>query len=47
MKYLDYRGMKEFYTIDEVCRQFEISKQELKHCADKYSIQPQEDQYGN
>ena len=47
MKYLDYRGMKEFYTIDEVCRLFEISKQELKHYADKYSIQPQEDQYGN
>ena len=47
MKYLDYRGMKEYYTIDEVCRLFEISKQELKHYADKYSIQPQEDQYGN
>lgn len=47
MKYLDYCGMKEYYTIDEVCRLFEISKQELKHYADKYSIQPQEDQYGN
>lgn len=47
MKYLDYRGMKEYYTIDKVCRLFEISKQELKHYADKYSIQPQEDQYGN
>lgn len=47
MKYLDYRGMKEYYTIDEVCRLFEISRQELKHYADKYGIQPQEDQYGN
>ena len=47
MKYLDYRGMNELSTIDEVCRQFEISKQELKHYAEKYSIQPQEDQYGN
>ena len=47
MKYLDYRGMKEFYTIDEVCRLFEISKQELRHYAEKYGIQPQEDQYGN
>ena len=47
MKYLDYRGMKEYYTIAEVCRLFEISKQELKHYADKYSVQPQEDQYGN
>ena len=35
MKYLDYRGMKEYYTIDEVCRQFEISKQELRHYAEK------------
>ena len=35
MKYLDYRGMKEFYTIDEVCRLFEISRQELRHYADK------------
>ena len=47
MKYLDYRGMKEYYTIDEVCRLFEISRQELRHYAGKYSIQPQEDQYGN
>ena len=47
MKYLDYRGMKEYYTIDEVCRLFEISRQELKHYADKYGIQPQEDQYGD
>ena len=31
MKYLDYRGMKEFYTIDEVCRQVDLSKQALKH----------------
>ena len=38
MKYLDYRGIKEFYTIDEVCRQFEISKQELRHYAEKYGI---------
>lgn len=47
MKYLDYRGMKEYYTIDETCRQFEISKQELRHYAEKYGIQPQENQYGN
>ena len=47
MKYLDYRGMKEYYTIDEVCRLFEISRQELHHYAEKYGIQPQENQYGN
>ena len=47
MKYLDYRGIKEFYTIDEVCRQFEISKQELRPYAEKYGNQPQAAQYGN
>lgn len=35
MKYLDYRGMKEYYTIDETCRQFEISRQELRHYSGK------------
>ena len=35
MKYLDYRGMKEYYTIDEVCRLLEISRQELRHYAGK------------
>ena len=47
MKYFDYRDMKEFYTLDETCRLFEMSKQNLKHYSDKYGIQPQEDQYGN
>ena len=27
MKYLDYRGMKEYYTIDEVCKM--IANEEL------------------
>ena len=30
MKYIDYNNMKEFYTIDEVCRLFELDKAELK-----------------
>lgn len=47
MKYFNYRDMKEFYTIDEVCHLFEMNKQTLRHYADKYSVQPQEDQYGN
>ncbi len=47
MKYIDYSNMKEFYTLDEVRRLFEMSKSELRRYAEKYGIQPQEDQYGN
>lgn len=47
MKYINYNDMKDFYTIDEVCRLFEMDKAELRHYAEKYDIRPQEDQYGN
>ena len=47
MKYISYNEMKDFYTIDEVCRLFEMDKATLRHYAEKYDIRPQEDQYGN
>ncbi len=47
MKYIDYRNMKEFYTIAEVCHLFEMDKKELQYYSEKYGISPQEDQYGN
>jgi len=47
LKYINYKEMKDFYTIDEVCRLFEMDKAQLRHYAEKYEIQPQEDQYGN
>ncbi|WP_125115014.1 MerR family transcriptional regulator [Agathobaculum sp. Marseille-P7918] len=47
MKYINYNDMKAFYTIDEVCRLFEMDKAGLRHYAEKYNISPQEDQYGN
>lgn len=47
MKYTNYNDMKDFYTIDEVCRLFEIDKAKLRRYAEKYNISPQEDQYGN
>lgn len=47
MKYIDYKTMKDFYTVEEVCRLFEMGKQQLRYYAEKYSISPQEDQYGN
>ena len=47
MKYIDYRTMKDFYTIDELCRLFEIDRNTLRHYTEKYHIMPEEDQYGN
>ena len=47
MKFVDYRNMKEFYTVEEVSRLFEMDKRELQQYAEKYDIHPQEDQYGN
>ena len=47
MKYIDYSNMKEFYTIEDVCRLFELDKQELRRYSIQYGIEPQEDQYGN
>ena len=47
MKYIDYREMKEFYTIPEVCRLFEIEKSDLKKYCEKYHVETQEDLYGN
>ena len=47
MKYIDYRNMKEFYTIAEVCHLFEMDKKELRYYSEKYGISPQEDLYGN
>lgn len=47
MKYINYNDMKDFYTIDEVCRLFEMDKAELRRYTEKYHINPQEDQYGN
>ena len=47
MKYIDYKNMKYFYTIAEVCRLFEMEMMELQRYSEKYKIHPQEDQYGN
>lgn len=47
MKYIDYKNMKDFYTIEEICRLFEISEEGLQRYSEKYQVPPQEDQYGN
>ena len=47
MKYIDYKNMKDFYTIDEACRLFEMGKDDLQQYSEKYGINPVEDQFGN
>ena len=47
MKYIDYKNMKDFYTVAEVCHLFEMDMETLKYYSEKYDIKPQEDQYGN
>ena len=47
MKYIDYKNMKDFYTVDEVCRLFEMDMVDLQKYSEKYQVAPQEDQYGN
>ena len=47
MKYIDYNTMKDFYTVDEVCRLFEMDMPELQRYSKKYNVLPQEDLYGN
>lgn len=47
MKYIDYKNMKDFYTVDEVCRLFEMDMADLQKYSEKYQVAPQEDQYGN
>lgn len=42
MKYIDYKNMKDFYTIAEVCRLFEMEMMELQRYSEKYKIYTQE-----
>ena len=45
MKYIDYNLTQDFYSIDEACRQLEISKAELRAYSEKFGIDPVEDPY--
>ncbi len=47
MKFINYNDMKDFYTVDELCRLFEMDKSKLRRYSEKYQIAHQEDQYGN
>ena len=44
--YVDYKKMKEFYTIPEVCELFEMEKSELKVKCRQYDVHPRRNEIG-
>lgn len=47
MKYIDYKGMKELYIIEKICRLLESDKQMLRYYSEKYGFESSEDLFGN
>ena len=46
MKYVDYKKLKEFYTIPELCELFEMSKSELRSKCEQYGVTPTRNEIG-
>ena len=46
IKYIQYSGMKPFYTIDEVCELFGISKSDLRRKCEQYKVKPVRSEIG-
>lgn len=44
--YIDYRKMKGFYTIEEVCDLFQMSKNQLREKSEFYHISPRQNEIG-
>lgn len=44
--YIIYKELKEFYTISEICKLFEMEKPELRRKCEKYDIQPRRNEIG-
>ena len=44
--YINYKDLKEFYTISEVCKLFEMEKEELRRKCEKYDIQSRRNEIG-
>lgn len=44
--YIEYRKMKGFYTIEEVCDLFQIDKNQLRQKSEFYSILPRQNEIG-
>ena len=46
MKFIDYRSLKETYTISEACDLFEMDKTVLKQSCEAHGIQPVRNEIG-
>ena len=46
ISYIDYNGLTEFYTVQQLAALFGISKQELKEACEKYGIKPRRNEIG-
>ena len=44
--YINYKDLKEFYTISEVCKLFEMEMSELRRKCEKYDTQPRRNEIG-
>lgn len=44
--YIEYRKMKGFYTIEEVCDLFQMDKNQLRQKSEFYSILPRQNEIG-
>ena len=44
--YIDYKNLKEFYTINEACRLLDMEKSELKQKCRQYEIEPRRNEIG-
>lgn len=44
--YINYRELKEFYTIAEVCKLFQMNKQELRKRCEIQHVEPRRNEIG-
>ena len=47
MKFIDYRTLKEFYTISEICELFEMPKETLRTQCEIQGINPVRNEIGD
>ncbi|MEE0154629.1 MAG: hypothetical protein UEF48_05410 [Agathobaculum butyriciproducens] len=45
--YINYRDLEEFYTIDDVCKLFQMSKNDLKQKCRQYGVEPRRNEIGD
>lgn len=46
IKYVDYKNLKEFYTISECIELFQINKDQLREKSKQYGIEPVKNESG-